>query len=519
MIEWLSNFIAGEIWQAILFLFIIGLFGFILKTILRHFGIMPLVQRLFNKVLIISSFFIIWLIRQEIGWLIFGIICILALLGDFELSKKNKKEKLTLKTQEKEMNEVIKITLLKKEQIWGFNALQIIKDYGRKASLTDLAIVLSGPILGKSSKTTSEGDRAGFIWTSSPFWDGTNVLTVDIYGKKWLKIPTARNNAVRPAIPPSETYTIHVEEEKLLTINNKKIMTVLYGEYPQVIASDNIQKILEDIFKNKELIRTGKNYTYDTKINNAPGFTPRKYPEYELDGKKYVRIEANEAVHCDKDSVLSNGKKFNLGDVYWIEVQPIEWLIDKSGWWIAKKALFTRIQFDRNGYYDGNFNETDMMYYLNNYFSREILPAHIYKQFMEDDNDGKEAQLIQENEEYKTIQKQFIEKYGDPSIVEELNKYIFLKRIAEMMSKNWVSTSTFSVLDDGIVMIDEIMDEFGSEERTVRIVKGFEIEGYLSINKWGNSYAISFDKNNKAKEMIEKYDKDENFINVYKSKK
>ena len=50
--------------------------------------------------------------------------------------------------------------------------------------------------------------------------------------------------------------------------------------------------------------------------------------------------------------------------------------MDKSGVWVAKKALFAGIQFDRKNSYDGNFSRTDMCRYLDNYFSKEMQNAY-----------------------------------------------------------------------------------------------------------------------------------------------
>ena len=49
-------------------------------------------------------------------------------------------------------------TFLTEDQIWGGSALDVIKKYGTKTALTDLAIALGG-YMGSGS-TTSEGDKA-----------------------------------------------------------------------------------------------------------------------------------------------------------------------------------------------------------------------------------------------------------------------------------------------------------------------------------------------------------------------
>lgn len=51
----------------------------------------------------------------------------------------------------------MRTTFLTEDQIWGNNALDVIKKYGIKTGLTDLAIALEGCI-GRGN-TTSEGER------------------------------------------------------------------------------------------------------------------------------------------------------------------------------------------------------------------------------------------------------------------------------------------------------------------------------------------------------------------------
>lgn len=70
-------------------------------------------------------------------------------------------------------------TLLTEDQIWGNQALDVMKKYGTRTALTDLAIVLGG-LMGRST-TTSEGERSGYIWSASAF-DNGYVRTVRIGG-------------------------------------------------------------------------------------------------------------------------------------------------------------------------------------------------------------------------------------------------------------------------------------------------------------------------------------------------
>jgi len=43
-----------------------------------------------------------------------------------------------------------------------------------------------------------------------------------------------------------------------------------------------------------------------------------------------------------------------------VKVDPVEWIKDKTGVWVAKQALLAGMQFDHQKKYDGNFEKTDI---------------------------------------------------------------------------------------------------------------------------------------------------------------
>lgn len=144
-----------------------------------------------------------------------------------------------------------------------------------------------------------------------------------------------------------------------------------YGHFPQTIASDAISRRLEAEFKSRRLVSTGNIYTFDAADNknyDAP-FTPEDFPEYVMDGRRYIRVIATP---YDEDSILSNGRQVKEGDICWIEVLPIKWMADPSGWWVSQRALFAGIQFDERPSYNGDFSRTAMKRYLNSYFAPQM---------------------------------------------------------------------------------------------------------------------------------------------------
>jgi hypothetical protein len=64
----------------------------------------------------------------------------------------------------------IQATFLTEQQIWGDDRgngqLQVMKSYGTKAGMSDLAIVLGG-LMGNGANKTKDGQRSGIVWSAS----------------------------------------------------------------------------------------------------------------------------------------------------------------------------------------------------------------------------------------------------------------------------------------------------------------------------------------------------------------
>ena len=159
-----------------------------------------------------------------------------------------------------------------------------------------------------------------------------------------------------------------------IQLHNKRFLNVYqYGTFPQDLADPEIGPVLTYFFKKDQLRLTGRSFTFDGVMLNSSNlaFDPLTYPEYVLDGKKYIRVVAQKA---DAESVLSNGQLLQENKLYWIEVKPIDWLFDeKSQIYISKKALFAGLTFNDTLTYNGDFSKTFLNHYLNTYFSQEIL--------------------------------------------------------------------------------------------------------------------------------------------------
>ena len=259
-------------------------------------------------------------------------------------------------------------TFLKEEQIWDDGALDVMKRYGTKVAPTDLTVILGGYITG-GGKRTSEDDLTCASWSASSTEMG-NVRCVGCGGIKGWNDPYMRHISARPALPPSEASKISPSEARVLS----GIRVAEYGQYPQTVADEHTSAKLERLHDSRSLRPTGKSYTFDS-VDLRDYLTPFKatsYPEYEMDGKRYIRVPGRPV---NDDSKLSTGERVEEGKPYWVEVQPIEWLMDPSGTMVAKKCLFAGIPFVPKGKYDGDFKRTFMKQYLDTYFAKEMEPT------------------------------------------------------------------------------------------------------------------------------------------------
>ena len=263
------------------------------------------------------------------------------------------------------------ITILKKDQIFGSSELEIFKKRGVQAAISDYAICCGGFVssscyIGNNQKLEN---RTGWYWTKTD--DGDNdARVVDFDGNDYNYFVNNRSGVVRPALPFSSISSICSNRVRA----QDGILEVEYGEYPQTAVSKELQKTLEKLFKTRRLVKTGKSYTRDSVPYDryADRFQAERQEEYEYNGKKYVRIKVNSCFNRSKFK-LSNGEEYQYEDYVWIEVKPIKWLVDEErNIAITEKILFAGVQFKNTRDYKGDFENTDLYYYMDTYFSKEM---------------------------------------------------------------------------------------------------------------------------------------------------
>lgn len=266
------------------------------------------------------------------------------------------------------MNNNLDLTFLTIEQV---EDLEILKKYGKKAEPTDFAILLGSYV------------TSGWWWTKS-LTDGDNVARVvspdgcvgSPYGCEVWDDVDSRFTGARPAIPYSSIQQVSSNG----VIGASGIKEILYGEYPQTIVDENYSRELERVYNNGSLKTTGKNYTTDSVKNQYTyiSFRARTHTEYEYNGGKYIRFVGDS--NCD-NKILSDGRIIKSGNAYWVRVEPITWLVDeKANIALAKKIIFSGVQFKNRRYYKCDFEKTDISRFMNTIFAKEIVSDRVYLQ-------------------------------------------------------------------------------------------------------------------------------------------
>lgn len=257
------------------------------------------------------------------------------------------------------------IGLLNINQIVGENKINIIKKYGTKARVTDFYVLLDGFVLNNYhiDDGFSLKDRTGMWFTSSSYNDDSSYV-IDHRGCKNIINNIRRQSGIRPVLLWNNTSK-----------NSNKIIELEYGEYPQNVVEKEESSTLEFLYNMNELSNTGKIYNLDCphNSNSSAKFMERHFTEYIYNNKKYIRFVTDNS-YCN-GNLLSDGRKIYPNHIYWINVEPITWIVDyKNCIAISKDILLAGIQYNNYNKINKQFEESDIYEYLNNYFIKDIIP-------------------------------------------------------------------------------------------------------------------------------------------------
>ena len=218
-------------------------------------------------------------------------------------------------------------TFLTEEQYLGSDKLEILEKRGTKAAITDFSILLGAYVSNNihiENDNSLEG-RTGYYWTKSD--DGNNDARVVFdYGTRDYGTVSKRNGGARPALPFSSISSIPTNGESGKRARDG-ILEVEYGYYPQKAVSKDMQERLERAYRSGSISKTRNSYTTDSVAYDEcdTSFQPQTHQEYEYNGKRYVRVEAN-SYYDGGDFTLSNGEQYRNGDDVWVEVLPVKCL-------------------------------------------------------------------------------------------------------------------------------------------------------------------------------------------------
>lgn len=263
-----------------------------------------------------------------------------------------------------------KMTLLSIDQVFGDNKIDIIKKYGTKCGITDFSILLDGFVLNDFHVNNGFSliDRTG-MWLSQTPYNDDNVYIVDHRGCKNYTNNIKRQSGGRPVLLWDSIFEFYNK------FSQDNIIEVEYCEYPQEVVNDDLSYKLEVLYGINELEETGKVYTTDCSrdCNSNAKFMARDFIEYIFEGKKYIRFATEKSY--SNGNLLSDGRKIYPNYVYWVRVDPIVWIIDlKNHDILSKNILFSGIQFNNYNKINTCFEDSDIYYFLNEVFSKNIIP-------------------------------------------------------------------------------------------------------------------------------------------------
>ena len=201
------------------------------------------------------------------------------------------------------------------------------------------------------------------------------------------------------------------------TRNMYGILEIDYGEYPQKRVRKQNVKVLEELYLQKKLLKTGKRYTityiepsgdeneiihYYTKEQEK--IIVEDYEEYEYGGKKYIRHKEN----------------------MWYEVTPIKWYVDEKEKLIVCKNVIIQGNFIKDmPKHNWNFEKTTLFKLLNKYFKKEIIPQKAKIESFEKEGSAFQievAKILEEIKKYSvTFQKKDLLNQKINRLLEEYN--------------------------------------------------------------------------------------------------
>lgn len=269
----------------------------------------------------------------------------------------------------------INITLLTSGQVFGdenTKQLEIFKIRGTKAAVSDWAIATGVSVNDDYYVTDREtlDNRACWYYLKDRYGDGS-VQAVDRKGDKGYLDLDERVFAVRPTLSFSKIKNMCSN----IVRADDGVLEADFGLLPAKLHSRQLQNKLKKLLYVRKLTKLSGTYTTDSRKceDFYNGFRAKENSVYEYQGIKYARVKIKPCYH-EELVKFNNGEIYKDGDYVWVELQPIRlWIDEETDTAVFEKGVISGLQFNKGRYYDGNFEKTDLGYFLNNIFLKEIL--------------------------------------------------------------------------------------------------------------------------------------------------
>lgn len=116
--------------------------------------------------------------------------------------------------------------------------------------------------------------------------------------------------------------------------NSPELYLATYHEYITDLAPKSIQKKLESLYEKGKLKLTGKTYTSAT----------NELQVIEYKQKKYVRFPISNHLFQNTTSIISSDTYVCEQDFYWLEVEPLEFIVNiRTGLALTKKIIYATL--------------------------------------------------------------------------------------------------------------------------------------------------------------------------------
>lgn len=266
--------------------------------------------------------------------------------------------------------EIPNLTILTKKQIKGPDRLKVIEKMGNLAELSDTARLRKGDIYNLGKKEFGE------YWLKDLNKDGKpqvktkiETILVNVDSGDVLSSSCNGRKGVRLALPAS-----FILLNSNSTIGADGLERAAFGYYPNSVLSENMQTSLSNLNKNGSLVCLGEGCTFDRRTcrDYDKDFLPEKVNYYGNNGNVYAIVREN-GYH-----IISIDKYENEpGRYFFTSVDPVIWVRHPEDDLFITEQILTIARLNKD-HYDGNFEESELKWYLDNYLAQDLVNPIVY---------------------------------------------------------------------------------------------------------------------------------------------